>query len=231
MVDEHRCEDCPIAHKEGKFGFSPPPDDILSQFSRIQRYRAGQLIVEQQQPVDGWWVVRSGRAEIFLMDEHGRKHLVRVVGPGDLLGTCALKGLGNYCYSARALDPEVEACRLPLPAIPVVLSHCPGITQNILAEMAQDLALSYRKMHRLATKSARARLAHQLLDLMENNPVSRKHAVLPVPRQQLADMIGVSLETAVRALTHLKEEGWVDTRGRDIVVLDVDGLKSVAQSE
>ncbi len=231
MDSEHRCSDCPIAHGGGRFGFSPPPDDILSQYSRIARYRAGEIIVSQEDAVDGWGVVRSGRAEIFLMDENGRKHLVRVVGPGDLLGTCALKGLGTYCYSARALDRQVEACWLPLPAIPVVLAHCPGITQNILAELAQDLARSYRKLHRMATKSARARLAHQLLELVEHHPGGGKNSTLPVPRQQLADTIGVSLETAVRALTQLKEGGWVDTRGRDIIILDQDGLQSVAESE
>ena len=231
MVAEHRCSDCPIAHKDGRFTFSPPPDDVLCEFSRIHRYRAGQLIVEEQDEVNGWWVLRSGRAEIFLVDERGRKHLVRVVGPGDLLGTCALKGLGTYCYSARALDQEVETCHLPLPAIPVVLSRCPGITQSILAEMAEDLAASYRKLHRLATKSARARLAYQLLDLMQDGTEPAKRTVLAVPRQQLADMIGVSLETAVRALTQLKEEGWVDTHGRDIIVLNADALRTVAESE
>lgn len=187
-------------------------------------FARGEVIVSQDAPFSGWWVIREGSAMVEVTDEQGRTHIVRLAQPGDLLGACGLKGHAAYCYTATASVDGTVACHMSVPVWESMASWPPSLTQAVIGRLSTQLAESYEKMQVIATRSASARLARLILDLDRLGVASTDG----LTRGQMAEMIGVTTETAVRALTKLKRQGAVRTRRSAVVVVDRRRLERAA---
>ena len=99
---------------------------------------------------------------------------------------------------------------------------------RMVVALSQALARAQRQVRELAFKGAESRLATLLLDLSGG---ALENALPPYKRRELADMIGVSTETAIRLLAKLKAKGAVTTEGRSIVFRDIARLKKIAQRD
>ncbi len=226
----HKCQGCPVA--------SPPSDPATGAISelgqhlgdhvQLQSYDDGQNIVRQGDPVKGWWILRAGRTTIYITDAEGREHIIRIAGPGDILGTCGLGPSSNYCYGVRAQGEETQVCFVDRGDFEVLQRKDPQVVRVLTSRLVEDLSDTYARIHNLATRTARARLAHALLDLLSSSR-SGRHPAIRMARSELAQLIGVSTETCVRILGQFKGEGLVRTQGRDIEVLDIEGLRDLVE--
>ena len=214
-----RCEDCPLAGPGQIFDFLLDPEysELVMRHSQLHTYREGQVIVAEGQPIDGWYILRNGAARIYTSDPDGHERTVRFAQPGDLLGGFAADSLGeshDHCYSAVALGDGVEVCRFDSRSQARLFAACPALASAFLGLMVRQLAYSYRRLHNLSTTTASSRLVDALVRLADAHrppagpprgtgqgkieekpePVS-----LNLSRQQLADILGVTRETAVRA--------------------------------
>jgi CRP/FNR family transcriptional regulator len=100
---------------------------------------------------------------------------------------------------------------------------------RMLVALSQALARAQRKVRELALKGAESRLATLLLQLAGNGEAAAgAGARLRYKRRELADMVGVSTETAIRLLGKMRAKGAVETEGREIVIRDVERLKKIA---
>ncbi len=235
-----KCERCPLAGPGGTFAFLLRPEygQVIENHSRLRSHPKGATIVSQGQPVNGWHVLRSGAARIFLLDEEGREHTVRFAQPGDLIGGCAGDALGDphgNCYSAVALADGTEVCHFPAGSLARVFEECPPLAEAFLGLMVRHLADSYHRLQALSTTTVRERLVDALLRLAEaqqgprTGPAQKlgpRPVTFRLARQQLADILGVTKETAVRALTSLKRGGLVQTKGQWVTITDVEALKA-----
>jgi len=233
---QEKCENCPLAGPGGSFAFllHPKYRSLVGEYSRLKVYRRGELIVAQGHAVDGWHVLRNGQARLFISDADGREHTVRFAGPGDLIGGCAGDALGDrheHCYSAEATMDETEVCHFPGEVMASVFSGCPQLAGAFLNLLVRHLSDSYRRLHSLTTESARERLLDALVRLAEAQGAQKgarsggPRVTIGLARQQLADLLGVTKETAVRALSSLKGSGLIETRGQAITILDLDALR------
>ncbi len=210
---------------------------MIAQNSSLRVYSAGQAILTQGQPLDGWYILRSGDVRVFMSGEDGREQTVRFAHAGDLLGGGGTAGHG---YSAVAIADGVEVCRFDPAAQARLFATCPALAGAFLSLMVQQLAQSYRRIHHLLSTTASGRLVDALIRMSDGQlptpipvHVTRRDASASfgLSRQQLADMLGVTRETAVRALSMLKRNGLIQTRGQTIVVTDVEALKRQRRSE
>jgi CRP-like cAMP-binding protein len=120
-------------------------------------------------------------ARVVIVDEGGNEQTVRFAYPGQLIGGCAHGRAQTYCYSAEA----------------------------VIGLLIADLANAYRRLHDLATATAHERLPQVLMEITDahnrggrgiqarEGPRPGSYCIV-LPRQQLADMLGVTKETAVR---------------------------------
>lgn len=163
---------------------------------------------------------------MYLTDAAGREHILRLATPGSLLGTCGLGRSPKYCYGVRASAPRTSTCFVSLDTYETLQRDRPEVIGLLTAHLVDDLSDTYARLHRLATRTARVRLAEALLELSRGSG-SASGRLLTVPRSQLAQMVGVSTETSVRVLGQLKKEGLIGTRGRSIQILDPRGLSDL----
>lgn len=224
-----KCASCPLAGAGAGFPLIPRYRRAVETYSRLITYPRGALIVVQGEPIDGWHILRQGQARVYLTDTEGREHTVRFAGPGDLIGGCAGDALGDEhgaCYSAQALADGTEVCHFPAGSMGRLFADCPELARVFLGLMARHLSDSYRRLHALSTTTVRERLVDALVRLGDAHaPAPGGRITIHLARQQLADMLGVTKETAVRALTSFKEAGLLETRGQAITILDLDALR------
>lgn len=218
-----KCADCPLLKHAGVEQLSAETLAKFSSRTTLHVFACGEPILRQGDVATGLWVLRGGLASIHVTDQDGRAHIVRLASPGEVLGACGGGKTGTYCYGATALQEQVYVCHLPLQSDPNMICEHPAVADALLGAMGDALASSYRKMHVMATRNASGRLAVLLLEL------DRLHD-LDLSRQQMAEMIGVTTETAVRTLTAFKQEGLVRSVGKRIQILAPERLRSIAEA-
>jgi CRP-like cAMP-binding protein len=213
----------------GAFEFADDPETKagVARFSRHRRYRQGGYVVRQGEPRDGFQVLRRGRVRIYFADPDGREHTVRYASPGELVAGCSGDRQQRECFSAIAETDDVETCHFSGSNLDPLLVEYPAVGGALLRLMDANLSEAYQRLHRLASTTSRQRLAELLVRLVEDEG----KLSLVLPRRQLADLLGVTEETAVRSLTALTQLGLVRKEGRRVVVTDLNRLRSYASTD
>lgn len=227
-----QCESCPV---RGHGVVCDLPLDTLADFRAAGTttvYRPRQVIFAEGQPAPGLYVVCSGAVKLYHVDRFGREHVLDVVQPGAVVGEIALDRSQQVSVTAEAMS-ESQLSFIPGQSLPRFLERHPEAGMRMLVALSQALARAQRRVRELALKGAEGRLATLLLELAgaEDQPVAVQPPRLRYKRRELADMIGVSTETAIRLLTKLKTKGVLASEGRDIVVRDIDQLRKIANQD
>jgi CRP/FNR family transcriptional regulator len=136
----------------------------------------------------------------------GRRQVVGFLVPGDFLGLAFGR---TYVHTAEAITP-VAACRFPRARFMGLLEEFPALERDILSRTSNELAAAQRQMLLLGRKTARERLASFLVDLAERSDADGGPLELPMGRADIADHLGLTIETVSRTFTGLRREGVID---------------------
>jgi CRP/FNR family transcriptional regulator, cyclic AMP receptor protein len=195
----------------------PPPLQKLAALGVQRRYRTHAMLIEEGDQSGSVYIVLSGRLRAFVSDARGREVTLALHGPGDYVGEMSLDG-GPRSASVQAMEPTV----------------CAVITrETMLRHIATDpelaLALIVRliKRARLATESARSmalldvysRLRKLLDERAETQADGTRRIVERLTHQAIASEIGCSREMVSRLIKDLEGGGYVDTAGRQLLLL------------
>jgi CRP-like cAMP-binding protein len=192
-------------------------------------YKPRQVIFHEGTPASGLYVLCQGAVKLFQSDRFGREFIVDVATPGAVLGELGLEESDTYSASAEALT-DAQLSFLPRGRLARFIERHPQTGVRLVATLSQALARARRKAGELALKRADARLADLLLHLADgavgHGPTRIR---LTYSRRELAEMIGVSTETAIRLIGKLKRSRMIATDGGEVVITDVERLTRLAQ--
>lgn len=223
------CETCP-RRTEG--GICDLPSDAMEDFRAAgvsAVYKARQVVFSEGSPTDGLYLVCHGSVKVYHSDRFGRDHILEVVGPGALLGELPSGGNQELSVSAEALT-EAQICFLPRERLDRFLERHPGVAMRLIMALSDELVAARQKVRDLALKAAESRLAGLLVQMAnEQGGMSNgRRVVLNYSRREIAEMIGVSAETAIRLLAKLKRKQAITTQRRELVISDVEKLERIA---
>jgi len=209
------------------------PADLLADFRSAGMtilYRPRQVIFGEGTPAAALYLLCHGTVKVYHSDRFGRDHILEIAGPGTLLGELSLDDRDLMSVSAEAIT-EVQAHCLPRDRIGALVQRHPETAVRLLAALSRELAVARRKVRELALKGAESRLAGLLLQLAGSDVAPGRRLHLRYTRRELAEMIGVSTETAIRLLAALKRKGAIAADRRDVVIADVERLLRIAQHD
>ena len=227
------CESCLVRSRDVPCNL---PADVLAEFraaGTAALYRPRQVIFSEGTPATALYLLCHGTVKVFHSDRFGRDHILEVAGPGTLLGELALDDGQQMSVSAEALG-EAQVLHLPRERLAEFLRRHPDTAMRFLAALSRELAVARHKTRELALKSAEGRLAGLLLRLVgadQPGGAAASRMRLPYTRRELAEMIGVSTETAIRLLGQLNRKGAITTAGREVVIADAQRLLRIAQHD
>lgn len=198
---------------------------------RTDQFHTGDTIFYQGDEASRFWIVREGQVKIVRHDETGRETILEIVPPGETFGSAALF-LPRQPATAQAMT-EVTTINFPFESYKGLVNQNPGLALKVIHMLAARLYM-FMQMNVLAGERVERRLAHILLKLAARSGKPHPEGVvisIHLSRQDLADMSGTTLETAIRLMSRFRSEGLIKTRrGGYIVILDIDRLREMART-
>lgn len=203
-------------------GLSAADRGALAEVSALRFYARGEELFAEGDPADALFVVVDGLVKIVKQTPAGKELILEIFGPGDPVGAVAVFASQAFPASARALEPA-RCIVTPRAAFFRLLETNPSLVRGLLAGLTLRLLELTSRLADLAGAKVEERLARFLLRKAEESP-RQEHGGLFIPlalsRQELADMTGTTIETAIRVMSRWAKSGLVATREDGFVILD-----------
>ena len=187
------------------------------------------IFYEGNEPL-GLYCISSGKVKIFKTDADGNQQIVRLAGSSDILGYRALLAGETYHATAEALE-ESRICFIDRNTFTHVLKTHPKTAFEVMTLLATDLGSAEENVVRVAHRSVKERLAELLLILRTkygSKNASGVHLNISLTRQEIADLIGTTQESAIRLISEFKQSGLIQVEKRDITLVDIEKLVEIA---
>ena len=187
---------------------------------RLSHCQSGprQMLFRTGDPSSHLYVIREGQVKLTRTDIDGHDHLLNLVGPGYFLGFDTI-GNPSYSYNAETLTPVV-LCRIEHGDIVRLLTEEPRVSLNVLLAVNEQLAQARNLIRVLGQKTAVEKVAALLLNLYppKTDGGTGKFRALHLSRQEMAEILGLTVETVSRIMADLRRKGIIDApRGRIII--------------
>jgi CRP-like cAMP-binding protein len=203
---------------------------ILTTHQTEQVYKKGEIIFREGAFPDGIFYIKSGKIKKYKLDKDGKEQIIYVANTGELLGYHAILSEDRYPDSAGALE-ESKIAFIPRVDFLDTLDQSEVLSRRLLKTLSHEFAVLANSVTMFAQKTVRERLALQLIVMREKYKVNF-HPGMPVEinlsRDDLASLVGTARENVVRVLSDFKEDGILETKGRKIIVHDVNKLIAIA---
>lgn len=211
----------------------PRADGIerLEQVGRTQKVRAGAIIAYEGDEVEDCFKVIGGAVRLSKLTVDGRRQVLDFRVPGEFLG---VPGLDRHACTAEAIG-EVTLRRYPRRRLEALVEDQPGLAKQLLAIAARELRAAQEQMLLLGRKHAHERVASFLLRMASLAPGVAGPGTafeLPMSRGDIADHLGLTVETVSRAFTALRRDGVIALpRPNRVVLLRPAALTELADGD
>lgn len=188
----------------------------------VRRFRKGTIIFHENEPGAAFFLVKSGRIKVFKLAEDGRELILGIFGPNAIFGDVPVFDGGPYPASAAALtDAEVYA--IARTGFEELVKDHPEIALKVIRVLGKRLRQAHNLVRDLALKNVPQRLSGLLIRLADEYGRPSDGGTLldlPLSRQDMAQLIGISRETLIRELTKFAKAGLIRLDKRRITIAD-----------
>lgn len=198
------------------------PDADLARLEAIAEkahLERGGMLFREGDPADSVYNITAGSVRLSRLLPDGRRQVLGFVFTGDFLN---LDRPVEHPWTAEALEP-VTVCRFARPRFDTLIAERRELETALLARTSQALALANAQILLLGRKTALERVASFLLRLPDRDPAhpAREGAVhLPMTRSDIADYLGLTLETVSRVFHRLMAAGVIRQDSRTQVTIE-----------
>jgi CRP/FNR family transcriptional regulator, nitrogen fixation regulation protein len=200
------------------------PLDLLEQFGTTITIERDRQIHGQGDDADTCYRVLRGCVRVVNLLEDGRRQIGEFLLPGDLLG---FDVFGTHDFAAEAVT-EVVLRRYPRRMVEALAEKQLGLSRWLRDVVATNLRTAHARLLMLGRKTASERLAGFLLEMSKRLARKGEWMELPMSRTDVADHLGLTIETVCRLLAHLRREKTVDIGRGSIRITDMVALGQMA---
>ncbi len=214
--------------------FARVPEDRLDQVAQktlVHEFNRQDYIWNEADVSRYLYIIVSGRVKILKHSETGKDVIVEIYGPGEAIGEMSLLVGGTYTTAAVCLSRTELLC-VPKQQIIDLLSAVPGMALLSLRSMAKRQRMLMQKIKELAAGGVEYRMAHLLLKLADRIGEESTDSGIKIPlflsRQDIADLVGTTVETAIRVMSRWRKMDIVTNDKRGIIIRDRETLEDLA---
>lgn len=206
-------------------------DKVTDLFSEREYQKDDYIFLEGEAP-EALYIVRTGKVKVLRHSTDGKDVVLRVTGPGQLLGSVAVFDGGGYPGTAQA----IEDCSLLVVArndCLTLVQRFPVFALTVISDMGTRLRSSAEQIRSLAVERVEQRIARTLLKLGQTAGVDTPEGrviEMPLTRQDVADMTGTTVETAIRVMSKFRRQELIRTRRGKVVLVEVALLQAIAET-
>lgn len=190
------------------------------------RYKKGENICKQGSFASHIIFLKAGLVKVYL--EGNPKNLIlKITPPNSLIGLPSIyDGNNTFLYSASTyIDSEVELIDIEL--FKKLIKDNAHFAYKVINTLNENTVQTYGRFYCLTNKQMHGRLADILLCLSQRIFRNEKFN-LPLTRADLAELTGMSTESVVRVMKDFKDDGLIETEGKDIKLLNCEMLLKIS---
>jgi CRP/FNR family transcriptional regulator len=198
--------------------------ELLGQL-RLVAVEPPQPFFEEGDTAEDYYILAEGKAKIVKPAESGQDVILELIFPGDVFGALAVFEGRGFPASALPIGKS-SAVALPRGDLQRWLTRRPSIMTETVTRVTARVRNAHEMRRRLATERVERRILHTLLDLATKiGETSPQGLVLRLTRKDVAEMVGTTVETSIRVLSRLTQDGLLlSERGR-IIIPDLKRLE------
>jgi CRP/FNR family transcriptional regulator, cyclic AMP receptor protein len=196
---------------------------------------AGALICMEGQLPEGIFILREGRAKEICTSTEGKAMIVRLLGPGDMIGLTAILAGTPYDTTVEALEPS-EADFITRRDFMALLAHSETLVLSVIRQLGRNCHTVYDDIRRLGhLGSVPGRLANMILGWSRRTggtkAQTRQQIRVLLTHQEIAQIIGSTRESVTRILSYFRQKGWMTIRGATWTITDRVALRALVTAE
>ncbi len=226
------CEHCVIRNRAICAALSSAELDVLNKVGRRVPVARGQTLMWEGDDSALVANVIDGVLKLSTSTADGREQIVGVAYPSDFIG----RPFGDTTQHSVTALSDAQVCLFTRPAFDAFAREHPQLEHKLLERTLTELDRARDWMLLLGRKSAGERIATFLLDMAGRLAGARcagseeaERFELPLSRQQMADLLGLTIETVSRQLTRLRQAGIIALPDRrTVVILDHEAMEAEA---
>jgi CRP/FNR family transcriptional regulator len=206
--------------------FSSLKDDELTELVglAVERSLASDEFVFWDGDAPEWfYIVAEGKVKVVKYSSLGKEFIIAFFGPGEMFGEVAVFENKPYPASAQAVT-ETRVVGVKKEDFLSFLTNRPQVALRIISVLGGRLRDAQGRLRDLAGERVEQRLASILLMLL-----AKLGSTLPFTRQEIADMVGTTTETAIRVMSILRDRGVIRSVRGKVVILDEQKLRLLSE--
>lgn len=195
-----------------------------------QIYKKGEIIFREGAYPTGIFYITSGKVKKYKLDKDAKEQIIYIANTGELLGYHSILAEDRYPDSAAAIE-ESKIAFIPKEDFLEALNQSDVLSKRLLKTLSHEFAVMANSLTMFAHKSVRERLAIQLIIIREKYKVNFQPGMpveINISRDDLASIVGTARENVIKVLSEFKKDNILETKGRIIIVHDVNKLIKIA---
>ena len=198
--------------------------EALADVTLVRSFPKDCMIIWAEDEGDSLFVIRAGQVKVSVMAPDGREIILSTLGQGEFFGDMSLLDGQPRSANVTTIEPT-EVLVIRRGDFSLAIRQHPGIAVQLMVTLAARLRKADHQTANLALLGITDRISSVLIELAQAEGVETAEGYVIRRRpthQVLASMTGTARETVTRVLRRLNEEGYIRTRGRQLVILKQD---------
>ena len=224
----HNCSTC--AHRENFCAMPARSVDTLERIKFTAMYPKGSLLFVEGETARGVFVLCSGKVKLTTSSSEGRTLIVRIAGPGEVLGVSAVLLQKAYEMSVETVEPcQVNFIRSE--EFMAWIQNDRDAMMSVARQLSGDYYAAQREIRAFGlAQTTTEKLARLVLDWCDTSGEKTDTGVrlkVLLTHEEIAQMIGTTRETVTRLLTSLKSKKVIEVKGSTVNVMRMDALEAM----
>jgi CRP/FNR family transcriptional regulator len=195
-----------------------------------EKFKKKEDIFAEGDPSDWFYLLVSGKVKITKLSHDGREIILELISPQDFFGGLAV--LKGFPYPANAVAMEdSEVIKISRVNLLKIIDRFPHIMFEITANLGNRVREFHDTLKNIALERVEARIAALLIKLAdktgEKGAGGETVITMRLTKQDLAEMVGATVETTIRVMSRFKKSGFVAEESGKIVVRNPEALRNI----
>ncbi|KJR42684.1 Cyclic nucleotide-binding domain protein [Candidatus Magnetoovum chiemensis] len=204
----------------------------IGRYFQEQSHKKRDMIFSEGEPAQWLYILLSGKVKITKYSNDGKEIILELIQAGNIFGGLACYHNFSYPASAVAMS-DGKTVRISRGNLIAALDKYPVLTARLSFILGSRMKESHEKLKDIALERVESRIASLIIKLaakeISSSTSKNIHLDIKLTKQEIADMVGTSVETTIRTISRFKKEGIIEEKQGRIIIKDLQALKNYSQ--
>jgi CRP-like cAMP-binding protein len=201
----------------------------ISPYLLSGKYRKKESIFSEGDDSEWLYIVKKGKVKITKLSQEGKEIILEIISPPDFFGGIAV--VRGFPYPANAVAMEdTEIIKISRRNLLSVIDRFPNLMYGLATNIGDRIKGSHEMLKSIALEKVEARIASLLIKLADKSGEMTPDGTMitmKLTKQDIAEMVGTTVETSIRTMSKLSKAGLITSRGGRIIIRDVHRLRAL----